>query len=390
MPSTPRTWRKFFAAGGYDAVEKLGKRAFAKKADMSRMQVDRLLKEPKRTSVKGTPQYVTDLESSKGWKDYERQFRGKLKGASAEEMWKTRKRYIEKAFLQLKKNPENWEKEDYDVIWKMFYNERLGGVPEQTASPFHNLMKATDKGNLLPLFAGVKHQKGKKKEFWLSDEEIRSMIQKHPEIDGKNDLLIMIPVGCCKGARISSLMLDTPNHYNWTEASSQDFEVKAAGHQKGGQVIRYLPPRVVQLVKRYVDDCKLGDLDRIFPDSYSSYQDRLQKLARAAKVQKYKREAGVDIPIEVGTHIFKHTFVTQASRHQVPAETIGEQTHTELRTLQAHYWATDPAKSQHFMQGKPIEKRETFVEWMNSFMDDCEKSYEKNCASDERCRRKAA
>ena len=392
-PISERVWKKFFDAGAYKELDKLGQTGMAKKMKVSRMTVWSIQQASRREAAKKPVEemkYYERMEDTEGWKEYERLYKGKLHGKQAEQSWQGKKRKMARMFAMLNKKPlENWEKLDYEKIWQALKHPKLGGVSEHDASPFHNLMKATNKGALLPLFAGVKHVKGKKKDFYLNEDDVFKMIEAHPIQDGKNDMLLLIGVGCSKGARISSLLLDTPSHYNFEDGTSSDFEPKAGRHEKGGAVLRYLPLSVTNLVKKYVEDCKIEASERIFPDSYTNYLDRLQMLGHKAGIQKFKREEGIDIPIEVGTHIFKHTFVTQASRHGVPAETIGRQAHTELRTLEAHYMADDPEKSQHFLQGKPEkEHRQSFEEWINQFMPKIQVAYEKNCSSDARCKRK--
>ena len=79
---------------------------------------------------------------------------------------------------------------------------------------------------------------------------------------------------------------------------------------------------------------------------------KLKKAGRKAKLGK-----------NISTHIMKHTFVTQANRHGVSAETIVHQTGTELRCLEKFYRATNEKKLRNEMQGTTY-KTTTFYEWV--------------------------
>jgi integrase len=390
------TWEMFWEAGGYETLKTMKKKVFEDKSGISHTELWRLLKEPKRTppSAKKIGR-VEKLEQSEGWKNYEKTFRGKLHGRHAESTWNKRKNWIIDAFLLLKnKPPEEWEEPEYDQIWRrptpetpnIFWSEELDGIIAEAAATFHNLMKATNKTQgFIKRYPAPEVEKGKKKEFWLDEEEIEKAIKVHHEVDGKNDLLLLVLVGVNKGARISSLKSDIPDRFDWKEGYSRDYEEKVKE-----PVPRYLNMKLLALIKRYVDDCKIEGTEEIFPDSYTNYLKRLNVLMRAAGVKKYKRRAGQDFQINIGTHIFKHTYVTQASRHGVPAEMIAEQTGTLLGTLQTYYWAKDPVRLRHFMQGTPLDgKRETFVEWLDKLIILAEPVYTLNCQSDERCRRTA-
>ena len=79
-------------------------------------------------------------------------------------------------------------------------------------------------------------------------------------------------------------------------------------------------------------DLDLAPKDNLFPRGYDFHFRRLRSAGRRAKLKKV-----------ISTHILKHTFVTQASRHGVSAENIVDQTGTELRTLEKFYRAKDEA-----------------------------------------------
>ena len=393
-PVAEKSWRQFFANGGYDAIDKAANQTIAaKKLGLSRKTLSWILEKPRRLEAsKDVTQrkYYENLEDTEGWKEYEKRFKVKYKGATAEDRWKRQKKIIAKAFSKLggKTGPEDWTKEDYDIIWEMYKHPKLGQITQQQASPFHNLMKATGKSSLLPLFPSAAHARGKKKEYYLDETDIKNILEAVPRLQEKNDIVVMSMVGIVKGARISSLLKDTPLHYNWKLGTSTDYEQKVSL-----QIKRYIPKTVLDLVKHYIEDCQIGENDLIFPDTYESYLDRLRKVGKAAGIKKYKVEEGQYIELKgIGTHIFKHTYVTQASRHGIPAEVIGKQVGTELRTLEAHYIASDEAKMKHFMQGEELgkEREQTFIEWIDSLMPLANKVYEQNCANDDRCRRQKA
>ena len=409
------TWADFFKAGGFWNEERerwdrpkkdpatnqhFSNRTFARKCGFSTVTLATIFNAPHsaRPTMKGEKKYFEKLEETEGYKKWFDKFREKLKGGKdkGESQWNTQKTKVAEAFSMLhNKNPEDWTAEDYATIRKWLKERHLKRqgtelVSQQDVAPFHNLMKANGHPEYFTEIQADEVEKGKKKEFFLNDKDIWKLLEVYAVEDPKNDLLILMAVGLNKGARVSSLELDIPLNYKHEEGFSDDFEPKVTK-----RVRRYLIPEVMELVKRYVEDCGLKENEKIFPDSYSNYLARLQRVAFAAHILKPIHEKERVEMVEIGTHIFKHTFVTQAIQHGVPAESVSEQVHTELRTLEAHYLAKDPEKQAHHFSGKPMKERETFVSWLGQFFDRSKPNnffavYEKNCVSDDRCRRKTA
>jgi len=348
---------RFIKQGGYDLVKKEGETwrgtaEAARKTGLGEQTVRRLLREHPVAPPKGLPKYVEEFHKSEGYAKFKRMFGNKSK--FAEEAALLRKGWL----ILNKKDPDSWQKEDYGTLWnhEEFIHPDLGGVPEFTASAFHNLMRATDRHDLLAVYKGKKFPKGKKREWFLEDEDFPPLLSQYEE----NETLVMTAMGIATGGRFSSLSLMKPNEIN-----RKDLVLTAREPKVTKIYTRFLVRSVMDLIMKYIQDYNIQPDSLLFTQGYSFYLVQMKHAGKRA-----------NIPKTISTHILKHTFVTQASRHGVSAEVITEQTGTEMRTLEAHYRAKNPAKIRHELLGEKYEYV-PFPEWIDSLMPFFMENYER-------------
>ena len=197
------------------------------------------------------------------------------------------------------------------------------------------MMRVTDRTNLLLEFKGTTLPSGGKKGWFLEDEDIIGILGKLEE----NETLMMLGLGITKGARFSSLVLGKPEQVNWKDLHMTDYEPKITKH-----VVRTVPRVMLDLLRRYIKDYQVQAQELLFTHKYSFYINQLQTAGKKAGIEK-----------NVTTHIMKHTFVSQASRHGVSAEVISEQCETELRTLNEYYKAKNPKKVRHELLDEKLD-----------------------------------
>ena len=244
-----------------------------------------------------------------------------------------------------KKDPISWTEDDFRKIWtdERFHDPLAGGFEEHHGTTFRRLMRVINRHDLLAKFKFKKRPAGVKRHWFLQDKEIVQLIT---QID-RPDVLLFIYRGICEGARASALLQTKVQNIDFHDHSIQVYEPKTKQ-----LVVKYPPTVLFTLLERYVNDHQLNHDDRLFPMSYPYYNEALKKTSKKAGLRK-----------TVTTHILKHTFVTQAHRHNVSAETVTDQTGTEFRTLVKYYQAKDEKKIRYEMQGTAYG-HVPFYEWV--------------------------
>jgi len=345
---------KFIRLGGYETVRQINRGKFkgqwrnlskaSRKTGISRPTIYKILEEYPEKPNKVKPKYLDRLEDSEGYKRFMQQYGIKLDKNHLQQNI----RYMRIAFKMLgNKTPESWTEEDYKKLWyaKEFYSEECKGIDKIIGVHFRRVMRATDRFDLLEKFKYKAPKEGKRKQWFLNEEEIKSLVN---VIDEKETLLLLF-VGISAGARHQALSDLKLKDVDFNDKVFQVHESKTRDY-----VLKFPPYPVFDLLKTYVKELDLAPEDKLFHIGYDYHLRRLRTAGRKAKLNK-----------RVSTHILKHTFVTQASRHGVSAENIVNQTGTELRTLEKFYRAKDEAKLRHEMQGTEY-KAKPFHEWIET------------------------
>lgn len=356
------TLERFIKLGGYDVVKQKdgtwrGIAEAARTTGIGQMTIRRLLEKYPTEPHKGEAKYVQEFQEAEGYKRFKAKY-------GLKKSFRDAVLHVRNAWLILnKKDPISWNESDYDTIWnhekffkKTFQGKRFEGVPEHPAAALHNLMRVTGKADLLKLFQGKKYPKGGKKEWYLEEEEIIRLTSKFEY----NDTLVMSLLGFVKGGRWSSLVLATPEKVNSKDLSMLDYEPK-----RSEWVSRIVQERVMRLLMRYIRDYQIEPKERLFTESYTTYLRRMKAAGVKAGIKK-----------TVSTHIMKHTFVSQASKHGVSLDTVVAQTGTDPATLQLHYKARNEPKLKHELLGTKWEFV-PFPEWIDGLMPYFEENYQR-------------
>jgi len=351
-----------YAADGKTVVRVKHCTLAAQKTGMSRDLIRRIVQQhPTERPRMGEFKYYAEFAEIPFMEDYERTHGTDVK-------YRTHVSTLRKLWKFLDKPagfPCSLTVSDWDKVWNKespFWNPALGrsgGIHEGYATPFHHVMDMCEHTAARKLFKGMKFTKGALKEWYLEEEDLRgkpnqpkTSLLYHLE---ENETLVLILLGIVEGARISSLIRQKPADINQKLGTIRCREPKMRGKEKE-IVIRTIPQCVLNLVNRYIKDYQIKPQDRLFKKSDNFYREQMKHAGE---------QAGIVKPAAITTHIMKHTFVTQASHHGVPAELISEQTGTELRTLEAHYRAKDPKKARQHLRG---EKQDIvpFIDWIRS------------------------
>jgi len=337
---------QFVRLRGYHIVQKRADGGWkrislaSEKTKLSRPTIYRLLKEYPNAPPKALPKYVEGFRESEGSQRIKAMYEKKIRS------FKTMEKDIQEAWKLLnKKDPINWNKKDFEKVWnsEQFHDEMAGGFEEHHATHFHNLMRAIDRHDLLGQFKGKKRPAGNKKEWYLNDREIVSLIRHIETVDA----LLFLNLGIVKGARASSLLWSRPQNLNPKDNTMLDYEPKTKTY-----ITRFVQPCVMKLLQKYVKDFNLQPKDLLFPHSYSYYNNELRKAGKKAGLTK-----------TVSTQILKHTFISQAHKHGVSVETVVDQTGTEPRTIIKYYRAKDEKKIRHELLGEQHDPN-SFNEWV--------------------------
>ncbi len=344
----------FIKRGGYEIVRKVKMRKrkgqwrgiskASKATGISRPTIYKILEKYPEKPNKVKPKYVDRLDESYGYKRFIEKYGRKLSRNDLQQS----ERYLREGFRKLGyKAPETWMEEDYRKLWhdKDFHNPECKGIDKYIAVVFRRMMRVTENFGLLEKFKYNSPPEGKKKQWFLHEDEIEAIVR----VIEEKDTLILLFVGISVGARHQAL-----NDLRVKDIDFNDRVIQVHESKTSDYVLKFPSYAVFDLLKLYIEDLALKPEDRIFPKKYDYYLRRLRLAGKKAKLKK-----------RVSTHILKHTFVTQASRHGVSAECIVDQTGTELRTLEKFYRAKDETKLRHEMQGTEY-KAIPFHEWIGS------------------------
>lgn len=304
---------------------------------------------PKRPS-KLEPKYVEEFVDSEGVRLFKQKYQdaqGKWKKKGHETAYTNMKTAWEN-FRKLEgkgRDPFSWTKEDFMKIWNMpeFFASATGMISPNYAVGFRYVMKAIGHTEYIeleefgtkPLKAG---QKGKNKAWFLEEPHLIAMIN---AID-RPDVLVETWIGFVSGGRASSITEIRPQDILYEDHQISMYEPKRKQY-----VIRDFDIGTLHLLRQYIADLNFKPSQYLFSGS--------SPLARYTYLLKWCRIFGkiAKIPKKVSTHILKHTFVTQASRHGVGLETVSDQTGTDPTTLKDWYKAEDVAKKRHQLFGEP-------------------------------------
>lgn len=256
-----------------------------------------------------------------------------------------------------------------------FYDKVADGFNIKVANAMHNMMKACGHDPiLLKKFKGVQRKQPKlRAHLYFTEAHLESVI---PNIQN-NDLLMALMLGMVKGARFSGLNVSKPQDYYVDEDGdvwSKDLEPKLLRlGQAKPYVERIIPKRCYQLLQRYIEDYNIQSDQSLFPRSDSTYRSELKRCCK--KGSKALKQLASSKGF--GLHSLKRTYINQAVRHGVSAETIVEQTGTQLRTLEEYYIKKHVKKIKKEMLGKEYEYV-PFPQWVNDIMILFERQYAEN------------
>lgn len=336
-----KTIRLFYKRGGYEALKESVTKA-SEVTGLSRPTIYGILeKYPTKESVtRPKLKYVEKFRESEGYKLWKQEMRDHSK-------YKIMTSHIVKAFSFIgNTDPIGWGREQFAQIWSPdspFWSEELGGVHEHYATTFHHLMRVIERPELNNIFKGKKYDAGKKLNWYLHTEDIEKLVK---EIE-REDVLIYTLKGIVTGGRHSSIIRSKYKMFDLKDGVVRDREPKISK-----TLLRFLPQPSLLLFARYFKDFDFNSK----PNEYI-FQPKLDRDTAYEYFNDALKEAGERAGLDkiVTTHILKHTFVTQASKHGVSAEVIKEQVHTELRTLDKYYRAKDERKIRHELLGEEYD-----------------------------------
>jgi len=344
---------QFIRLGGYEIVRQIKQGSSkghwrnlseaSRKTGISRPTIYKILKNFPVKPCEVKTKYVDKLEESEGMKQLVQMFENTL----TKNTWNVTVTTIKTAFkiLGYKKDPVVWTEQDYRILWAApkFHSDECKGIEKRFAVSLRRLMRATDKPNLLTKFRYNNPPDGKRKQWFLHTKEIERLIPHIQEVD----TLLFFFTGIACGARSSAIEEIRAKDLDTTDNILQVYEEKVKHY-----VLKFPPTPLIDLLAQYINNYRIAPEERLFKKSYDSYRKRLKKAGKKAQLTK-----------NITTHIMKHTFVTQANRHGVSAETIVHQTGTELRCLEKFYRATNESKLRNEMQGTTY-KTKPFHEWI--------------------------
>jgi hypothetical protein len=253
--------------------------------------------------------------------------------------------------------------EDYDPktfesrqkIWKRYvYDEKKAEqgfadpINFEFATQFRRAMRILELYELEKAFPHTPLRAPMKKDDWLRENQILSLITKIEEID----TLIAVALQMLGGARVSSVLeIERKNIMN---DRVMEYETKISQW-----VERLYDPSIINLVMDYVNHFNIQD--RLFHFDSAELNRRLRKASKTAEISFGKNKY-------VTTHLLKHTFVTQASLHVVPLEAISEQTGTEVRTLKLYYRGAPSKLAQIAILGVKEEEQLDLPTWIRNII----------------------
>jgi len=216
-------------------------------------------------------------------------------------------------------------------------------------------MRAIGKASLCNLeefsTKGLKRPKGTRKQWFLEDDEIRHLI----EAMDRDDLLVAFVLSLLSGGRASSVMpCGSSKGIRPMDIDDQNNGVLMFEPKRNEYVLRLFHGKVIELVKKYIDDKGIKPNESLFFD-YNTMRRHLERASLKARVSKIADMRGA-------WHITKHTFVSQGAYHGLSLEVISEQTGTDANTLLEYYAGIKEKKLRAELLGEKVEI-EPFHEW---------------------------
>jgi hypothetical protein len=349
-----RTMYEFVTKQGYELVQKFGKTETSRMLKISRPTIDAILRDHPTATEKSVPKYVFQWEETAGNRLFVEKYQGSLR---------TLRIYVQfgmRAWLQLdKKDPIAWDTEDVRKLWRneKFIDHATGKIRFRDAICLRKWLRALGKADLCNSdefgTKSLKRRKGLRKQWFLEDDEIFRLIE---GID-RTDLLLSFVLGLLSGGRASSLMLEkSAKSHGIRPLDVNDFNdgILMLEPKRNEYVLRLFHPKVIELVKRYVQDQKIKPNESLFP-SYEQMRRLLKSAARRANLSKITDLRG-------SWHITKHTFVSQGAYHGLSMEVISEQTGTDPNTLMDFYAGIKEKKMRAELLGEKVDI-EPFHAW---------------------------
>lgn len=337
---------------GYELVQKFGKNQTSKILKISRTTIDAILFKYPIAPSKTLPKYVFQWEETTGNKLFIEKYQGQLRAF---------RKYVEfgmRVWLFLdKKDPISWDVEDFRKVWnaEKFRDSGTGKIRFMTAITLRKWMRAMEKSNLCSLeefgTKGLKRPKGARKQWFLEDDEITRLI----EAMDRRDLLVAFTLSLFSGGRASSVMpTGAAKGIRPIDIDDRSCGILMFEPKRQEYVGRLFHSKVIELVKRYVNDCTIKPNEPLFL-SYETMRRFLKRVASKGKVSKVNGMRGA-------WHITKHTFVSQGAYHGLSIEVISEQTGTDANTLMEYYAGIKEKKMRKELLGEKVDI-EPFHEW---------------------------
>lgn len=379
---------------GYDLVKRFGtsetarawKEAYKQgltKESISYKSIYNILEarptEPKREPI---PVYISELEQSEGYLKLKEKyhFSSAIKGHLDERQWERFDKDIKEAFAIVRKDPSNWSREDYKLLWERYRDPKIETIQYRRGTSFRRIMSTFENQAFLKEeFKTWKAPKGEKDIWYLTETEIFSVIETRTRKDELVWLLLGIQSGARESAFVNPIQPDMslrPSFFVWEELQFKRYEQK-----EKKWVTAFMSPKVKDVVLRYVTEQKIDSDTPIFQgqgstgEGYWKEKNDLMKKAKAMSVQRYyerlirnwSKEANL-VGKKTSTHIMKHTFGKQSASHGVAGDVAEVQAGTELRTLSGYYGFGDAVKHKAQMTGQAYEP-EPFGKFMDRLAD---------------------
>jgi len=269
------------------------------------------------------PNYVQEFEGSPTVQSFRQKYEGTLVDfkpslSTGLKAWK----------ILGKKDPLCWNKADFEKLWhhETFRDSMTGKIRPTRAVQLRLWMRHIRRHDLLEEFKtkGLKRPKGMKKLWYLTLHEVKALMK---AID-RLDILLLARVGLETGSRISALVTITPNTIDFENNVVMVYERKVKEW-----VSKTMRKEVMDMIRQYIEDHEIKPNERLFPFEPQTYRKQLKTYGKKAGISK-----------TTSPHILKHSFVTQASAHNVSMEVISQQTGTDPQTLKDFYLFINPDK----------------------------------------------
>jgi hypothetical protein len=348
------TIHKFVTQNGYMLIEKYGKNQTSLMLKLSRPTIDRILRQHPKSPTKTIPKYVFQWEETEGNKMFVEKHQGRVREF---------RHYAEqgmRAWLLLdKKDPVSWDIEDFRKIWRaeQFRDKNTDRIRFKNAVLFRKWMRTIGRTDLCSLeefeTKGLKRPKGMRKQWFLEDDEILSLI----EAMDRKDLLVAFVVSLLSGGRASSIMksgVSRAHGIRPMDIDDKNHGILMFEPKRKEYIMRLFHPRVIELVKTYIQDSKTKPNEPLFLD-YHTMRRYLKAVAVKGKVSKI-------VDMRGSWHITKHTFVSQGAYHGLSLEVLSEQTGTDPKTLMDYYAGIKEKKMRLELLGEKVDI-EPFHEW---------------------------